>query len=267
MKLVLAGSREHYNAFLEKLWEKDIDTRSYRYIHRIDTILGLDDGQELIILGNAREHPQFDYLRRECQARGIFRRSAESRRGERIGHGRHPGYALHTYDESVPQNARIQPLASPPPDREPRWRMPEPMRGTEASLSIIDEPMSRDERIADAEATLSADRINDAMERMRESSASPSEMVMSRDQYDRLQQYTAPESGQYQVHTQTGVHYGQTPEEAYEAARSAQDAEASFAIEQQVAQEQERLQSQERTIDGYRYGMFEEGEAVRLGYE
>ena len=52
MKLVLAGSRAHYNIFLEKLWSKDLNTSNYRYIDRIDSILGLNAEQELIKLCN-----------------------------------------------------------------------------------------------------------------------------------------------------------------------------------------------------------------------
>ena len=87
--------RQQYNIFLEKLWSKDLNTSNYRYIDRVQDVLGLNRGPELIVLGNATEHPQYEYLLNECEARGITRRSAESRRGDvRIGHGLRPGDTL-----------------------------------------------------------------------------------------------------------------------------------------------------------------------------
>ena len=118
MKFVLAGSREKYQSFVDNLWSKDKPISDYRYIHRIDTILGAGTGNELIILANATEHPNYEYLLKECEARGIHRRSARSR----IGHGRSPSYPGF-------QSEGIQYLGT----------RPEPMRVQEVSLSIIDE--------------------------------------------------------------------------------------------------------------------------------
>ena len=83
MKLVLAGSQHHYEKFIEKMWEKDKPTDHYRYVNRVDMILGLSRYTRVIKLGNFKLHPQHEELLRECEARFDMRPLRE-RNNDRI---------------------------------------------------------------------------------------------------------------------------------------------------------------------------------------
>ena len=93
MTIVLAGSRRHYQTFLEKLWERDKTTSGYWYIYNPDVVRGLDRDTRVIRLGSFRQHPNYEEILQECQAR--FDMNPRRRRfGSDIRYAPLPSFAI-----------------------------------------------------------------------------------------------------------------------------------------------------------------------------
>ena len=99
MKLVLCGSSEHYERFIEVLWRKDKDTSEYRYIQNSGHLQGFPRDTQIVKLGSFRNHPDHDEILNRANIQFDTRPRSER---VRISDGPMPAI----YDESVPSTLR-----------------------------------------------------------------------------------------------------------------------------------------------------------------
>ena len=69
MKLVLAGSHEHYRRFIDALRRKGKDINYYKYISNSNDMRGWDRSCQVIKLGSFKLNPDAERIYRECEAR------------------------------------------------------------------------------------------------------------------------------------------------------------------------------------------------------
>ena len=116
IKLVLAGSRAHYDTFLQKLWEKDKPVGDYHYITTLEDLRGFSINCRIVKLGNFREHPDKDRILESARMRFDM-----TPRRNQIRLDDAP--VRYTGDDPVPTTAYDGPMPSttPSPSPESRW--------------------------------------------------------------------------------------------------------------------------------------------------
>ena len=90
MTIVLAGSRRHYQTFLEKLWSRDRSTTNYCYVNNSDAVRGLDRNTRVIKLGSFTTHPNYEEILAYCESRFDMNPRRRDRMSTRIVDGTDP---------------------------------------------------------------------------------------------------------------------------------------------------------------------------------